>query len=74
MNYSITSKTMSLSEMSLAQLPGIGQRTPRALAKYGMETVGQFASLTEGEVVVLLGRSGLRLLRLARALVQGLLV
>ncbi len=59
---SVTTKT------SLALLPGIGRRTPKALARIGMNTIGQFARLTEREVRVLLGGSGIRLLRLARTL------
>jgi nucleotidyltransferase/DNA polymerase involved in DNA repair len=60
----------SLSEAdSLARLPGIGRRTPRALARYGMKTIGNFAMLSESEAFTLLGASGVRLLRLAREMV-----
>lgn len=52
----------------LAHLPGIGRRTPRALARYGMKTIGQFANLTGVEADALLGASGVRLWRLAQAL------
>ena len=55
---------------ALVHLPGIGKRTPRALARYGMKTVGQFATLTESEASALLGGSGVRLLKSARALLS----
>ncbi len=54
----------------LSELPGIGRRTPRALARYGMKTIGQFSRLTESEAGALLGRSGVRLLRLAQQLLK----
>jgi len=66
MMYSIHSQFYT--HTSLAQLPGIGRRTPRALARLGMKTIGQFVALTEGEVGVLLGGSGIKLLRIAKSL------
>ncbi len=52
----------------LENLPGIGRHTPKALAKYGIKTINQFANFTEQEVVALLGKSGLKLLGTAKNL------
>lgn len=50
----------------LSALPGIGRHTPRALAMYGIETIGQFACFTTSEVISLLGPSGKKLLGAAK--------
>ena len=52
----------------LNQLPGIGRHTPKAMAKYGIHTIEQFALFTEKEVIALLGNSGRRLLQSAKSL------
>jgi len=54
----------------LSALPGIGRHTPRALAKYGIQTIGQFACFTETEIMSLLGGSGVRLLTSARTIAR----
>jgi nucleotidyltransferase/DNA polymerase involved in DNA repair len=50
----------------LSALPGIGRHTPRALAMYGVQTIGQFACFTYEEVESLLGISGKNLLKAAK--------
>lgn len=50
----------------LAYLPGIGRHTPRALALYGIQTIGQFARFTYNEAESLLGKSGYKLLKIAK--------
>ena len=50
----------------LSALPGIGRHTPRALAMYGIQTIGQFACFTDDEVLKLLGNSGRPLLQYAK--------
>lgn len=52
----------------IANLPGIGYYTPKALVKYGMDTIGKFAMLTEQEARLLLGGSGVKLLRIAKSI------
>lgn len=55
-------------ELSLSSLPGIGRHTPKALARYGITTIKQFAQFEEQEVLALLGKSGLKLLSTAKTL------
>jgi nucleotidyltransferase/DNA polymerase involved in DNA repair len=52
----------------LNKLPGIGRHTPKAMAKYGIHTIEQFALFTENEVIALLGNSGRKLLQTAKQL------
>jgi predicted flap endonuclease-1-like 5' DNA nuclease len=54
-------------KIPLENLPGIGRHTPKALAKYGITTINQFAQFEEAEVVALLGKSGAKLLGTAKA-------
>jgi predicted flap endonuclease-1-like 5' DNA nuclease len=58
--------TKQLKKIPLTQLPGIGRHTPKALARYGIVTVDQFAKFEESEVLALLGKSGLKLLGTAK--------
>ncbi len=65
-----TYKISSQKKLPLENLPGIGRHTPKALAKYGIRTINQFAQFTENEVESLLGRSGLKLLFTAKNICQ----
>lgn len=65
-----TYKNNCQKKLPLETLPGIGRHTPKALAKYGIRTINQFANFTENEVVTLLGKSGLKLLFTAKTICQ----
>jgi len=56
--------------LPLSNLPGIGRHTPRALAHYGVNTIGQFALFTENEIISLLGKSGKKLLKVAKQITR----
>jgi predicted flap endonuclease-1-like 5' DNA nuclease len=64
----VQTKKFQLKKIPLEQLPGIGRHTPKALAKYGIITVNQFAQFEEQEILALLGKSGLKLLGTAKTL------
>ncbi len=55
-------------QQPLNNIPGMGRFTVAALKRYGIETVEQFSIFTEEEVVTLLGKSGAKLLKNAKAL------
>jgi predicted flap endonuclease-1-like 5' DNA nuclease len=65
-----TYRANATKRLPLENLPGIGRHTPKALAKYGIRTIHQFAQFTENEVESLLGKSGLKLLFTAKNICQ----
>ena len=56
--------------MSIINIQGLGRHTTAALAEYGITTVEQFAKFTEIEINLLLGRSGIKFLHNAKALLK----
>jgi len=56
-------------QLSLNFLPGLGRHTVKALALYGVQTIGDFAKFSQDEIEDLLGRSGLKYWRFARKLI-----
>ena len=65
---SLTTPNMQ-AKLSLNFIPGLGRHTVKALAIYGIKTIGDFAKFSQEEIEDLLGRSGLKYWRFARKLI-----
>lgn len=53
---------------NLCFLPGIGRHTLKALEFYEIKTFADFIKFNESEIKLLLGKSGIKLWRLAKKL------
>ena len=68
MNIDLTTKKMQ-AKLHLSFIPGLGRHTIKALAMYGIKTIGDFASFSQEEISELLGNSGIKYWKFAKKLI-----